>query len=68
MIEAVTFPSGTQWCNEYHCTVHEFSAVNYRPAMLRPWTTVVGAPKAVGPMALGRWLLSATAVISFKSW
>ena len=39
----------------------------YLPATLRPSTRVVGAPKVVLPMALGRWLLLARAVIFFSS-
>ena len=39
----------------------------YLPATLRPSTSTVGAPKAVLPMALGRWQLLARAAIFFSS-
>ena len=43
-----------------------FVLQNYLPAMLRPSTRTLGAPKAVEPIARGRWQLFAIATMFFS--
>ena len=44
-----------------------FHMISYLPATLRPSTSTSGLPKAVAPIAMGRWLLLAAQTMFFST-